>query len=187
MATAPIGRPKLYQSVGTSSPGLLKAQKSDGGNTFAAGSFTVLKGLTLVAYTAADTAVYGLSTDASHAATDEPYTAPFGENHNPVDPAGQLFMMNVTNATGQVGAGLTTIGDTDCVIGGFYSAVALSSVDTLAFGLNLVSKTLNSAGTNATNIFQIVDKFDGATYVGGDASTDYNGRVIVKVAPNGLQ
>ncbi len=181
MAQAPIGRPKLFQSPGTSTPGLSRGQKSDGGNTFGAGAFTVLKGLTLVAYTATDAAVWGLSPDSSHAATDEPYTQPFGENHNAIDPNGALFVMNLTDATGQVGVGTNTRLQ-DVTIGARYSAVYLSSVDTLALGINVPSK-----GTDASNIFQVVDKLDSATYIGYDAVDDTNGRVVVKLISTGIQ
>ncbi len=182
MATAPIGRPKLFKSVGTSSPGLTRPQKSDGGNTFVAGALVVLDGSTLKAATSSQTAIWGLTPDASHTATDEPYSAPFGENHNAIDPTGQLFVMNVTLENGTVGSGATTLNDV--VIGKFYPGALMNTGDTLSMGLASNTGVLTAS---ASNIFQVVDKLDAATYVGYDAATDYNGRVVVKVAAVGIQ
>lgn len=182
MATAPIGRPKLFKSVGTSSPGLTRPQKSDGGNTFVAGAFVALAGSTLIAATNNQTAVWGLSPDASHTSTDEPYTAPFGENHNAIDPNGQLFVMNTTIANGAVGSGASTLNDV--VIGQFYPGIMLNTADTLSMGINAAVTALTAS---ASNIFQVVDKLDAATYVGYDAATDFNGRVVVRVAAPGIQ
>src|ERR1051326_257723 len=115
---APISRPYLRQSPGTPFATTLPAL-SDGSNTFSNNQFVKISSGSLAAYVADDTAIYGLTPDASHTSTSEPYTAPYGEYHNPIALRGQTFVMNITDGSGSVGSGSTTLNDVS--IGTFYS------------------------------------------------------------------
>src|SRR5688572_19273616 len=180
MAQAPISRPRLFQSPGTPFPGMLRAVLSDSSNSFSAGQFLKVSSGALAAYVADDVAIYGLSLDDSHTSTSEPYTAPYGENHNPVGLSGAYFLMNITDASGNVGSGSTTLADV--TIGSRYSARYLASVDTAALALDA-----SDVGTATKNLFQVVAKYNDTDYPDGDAAADFNGRVIVKVIDSAIQ
>lgn len=173
MANAPIQRPRLHQTLNgwaTQTSAL-----PDGGNTFTAGQFLKVVSGTLVAYVADDvTGLAGLSQDPSHTATDEPYSAPFGESHNLIALTGQRFIMNLTDGSGTVGSGTTT--QASAVLGTLYSARYLASVDTGCLAVDL-----SDSGTATKNIFKIVALYP------LDASADFNGRVVVEIIPNAIQ
>lgn len=170
MATAaPLARPQLYQ---TANPVVFqRAAVSDGSNSFAYGQFVKLAAGALAKYVADDTIIYGLTPDASHASTDEPYQTPWGENHNPISLSGQTFLMNITDASGTVGSGSTT--QNDVGLGSRYSARYLGSVDTDCLAIDAAD-----GGTASKHIFQVVQKYP------YDAADDYNGRVMVTVIPS---
>ncbi len=181
MATAPINRPRVYNAPGTPWPGLARPFQSNGGNTFSASQFVSLTSTILAAYVADGTAIYGLVVDDSHTATSEPYASPYGLNHNCVDPRGQQFIMNITDASGNVGSGSTTLGDV--VVGTLYSARYLASVDTAALGVDA-----SDSGTATKNIFKVEDLYlKGTKYPDGDLVTDFNGRVIVSIIATAIQ
>lgn len=181
---APIARPNLFQAPGTPWPGVLKPSLGDGGNTFAALQFVKVSSGALAAYVADDTAIYGLTTDPSHTSTSEPYTAPYGENHNPVGLRGVRFLMNVTDGSGTVGSGSTTLNDV--TIGTLYSARYLATIDTSCAAVDA-----SDSGTATKNIFKVVGKFlstaTGGQYPDGDASDAFNGRVFVEIIESGIQ
>jgi hypothetical protein len=183
MATAPISRPRLFQAPGTAFPGTLRAAVTDGGNTFAEGQFVAVNTDNppeLIAYVADAIALYGLSLDGTHAASAEPYTAPYGPMHNPVGLSGAYFIMNITDGSGTVGSGSTTFASVD--VGLRYSGFYLATVDTLCLGLDA-----SDVGTATKNIFQVVAKYSDAVYPDGDAEGDFNGRVIVKIIDSAIQ
>jgi len=180
MATAPISRPRVFSAPGAA---YLKTrtQQSDGSNSFSNGQFVKISSGDLAAYVADDTGIYGLTPDNSHASTDEPYTAPWSELHSVIDPSGgTLFIMNITDGSGNVGSGSTTLADVS--IGTRYSARYLASVDTTALGVDA-----SDSGTATKNIFQVVDKYINTKYPDGDAAADFNGRVLVKVIDSAIQ
>lgn len=180
---APISRPRAFQFPGTPFPGLLRAAVTDGGNTFAEGQFVKVNTDNppeLAAYVADDTAIYGLALDGTHAASAEPYTAPYGPMHNPVGLAGAYFIMNLTDAAGAVGSSTTTFASVD--IGLLYSARYLATVDTLALAIDT-----GDVGTATKNIFRVVAKYSDAVYPDGDAEDAWNGRVIVQVLATAIQ
>jgi len=184
MATqAPISRPYLWQSPGTPFATTLPAI-TDGGNTFSNNQFVKISSSALAPYVADDTAIYGLTPDASHTSTSEPYTAPYGEFHNPIALTGQTFLMNITDGSGNVGSGSTTLNDV--TIGALYSARYLASLDT-----GCVAIDASDTGTATKNIFKVVGKFlssaTGGAFPDGDATDDFNGRVIVQVIQAGVQ
>lgn len=184
MATqAPISRPYLWQSPGTPFATTLPAI-TDGGNTFSNNQFVKVSSGALAAYVADDTAIYGLTPDASHTSTSEPYTAPYGEFHNPIALAGQTFLMNITDGSGNVGSGSTTLANVS--IGSLYSARYLATLDT-----SCVAIDASDSGSATKHIFKVVAKFQstatGGAFPNGDATDDYNGRVMVQVIPSAIQ
>lgn len=183
MATqAPIARPSVWQSTlpfVTTLPAI-----TDGGNTFENNQFVKLSSGALAAYVADDTGIYGLTTDSSHTSNSEPYTAPYQEMHNPVQLTGQTFLMNITDGSGTVGSGSTT--QANVTIGSNYSARYLGSFDTGCTAIDA-----SDSGSATKHIFKVVGKFQstlsGGAFPNGDASDDYNGRVMVQVIAAGIQ
>lgn len=184
MANAPINRPAVFQSGAFNYPKTRSAQ-TDGSNTFSFQQFVVLTSGALVKLV--DTtgthsvSVYGLTPDASHIATDEAYTQPYGEIHNVVDLSGNtLILMNITDGSGTEGIGSTT--QANVTVGtryaGRYGAVSTNTL------------MLNSAdsGTATKNMFQVVALYNTATYGNGcDAAGDFNGRAVIKVIDSAIQ
>lgn len=184
MATqAPISRPYTWQSPGKPYTTTLPAL-SDSSNSFSYSQFVKVSSGALAAYVADDTAIYGLTPDASHTATTEPYEAPYGQFHNPIALSGQTFLMNITDGSGNVGSGSTTLNDVS--IGTLYSARYLATLDT-----SCVAIDASDTGTATKHIFKVVGKFQstatGGAFPNGDATDDYNGRVMVQVIPSAIQ
>jgi hypothetical protein len=181
MATqAPLIPPTLFNAPGTPWPALKRAQLSDGSNTINANSIVKVSSGNLAAYAADDTAVYGLMTDASTTSTTEPYLSPNGEYHAPIDPRGQQFMMNITDGSGTVGSGSTTLNDV--TIGTLYSARYLGTVQTTFLAIDA-----SDTGTATKHIFKVEAKVTSPTFADGDATDDYNGRVIVSIIATAIQ
>lgn len=178
MANAPLAFPRVYKNDGT----WVKqtAAQSDGSNTFVAGQFVVLTSGALAAYAADGVALYGLSLDNSHASTDDPTVAPFGEMHNPAALRGVTFLMNITDASGTVGSGSTTQGDV--TVGALYSGRYLGSVNTSILGIDA-----SDSGTATKNIFRVVGLYNSTVDPLGDAAGDFNGRVLVQILDTAIQ
>lgn len=179
-AQAPLGFPQLFDSPGTGFPAMKRAQLSDGSNTIAAQSFVRVASGVLIAYAADDTSLYGLMTDASTTSTTEPYLSPNGEYHAPLDPRGQEFMMNITDGSGTVGSGSTTLNDV--TIGTLYSARYLAT-----FNTSILAVDASDTGTATKHIFEVVAKHQAPTFQDGDATDDFNGRVIVRILGSAIQ
>lgn len=175
---APIIYPRLWSNHGQF-PGIQREAVGDGSNTFVGQQFVRVATGALVAYAADDVNVYGLTIDGSHAATDEAYLTPFGENHNPIDPRNARFIANISDASGTVGSGSTT--HANITLGALYSGVYLSS-PTTAFAIDA-----SDSGTSTKHIFKPVAYYNTSIAPDGDASTDYNGRVIFEVIQSGCQ
>lgn len=184
MATAPIGRPALKQNTGTITPGLTRSGQSDSAtaaNVFTGQQFVRISvgnnsetaGF-LAPYIADDIAIYGLVPDKTHLTTDEPYTQPYGSTHNVIDPRGAVFLMNITDGSGTVGSGSTT--QANVSVGTLYSAHYLASVDTGCLAVDA-----SDTGTATKNIFRVVALWP------EDATTDFNGRVLVSILGTAIQ
>lgn len=164
MAQAPVAPPQLYQT--TRPQALQITAKSDGTNTFVANQFLKLGtgGFLATVVTGETTSVFGLSLDASHASTDEPYTAPFGETHNCLGLQEATFLVNTMLTGADVGTGTS-------------SALTIGSV----FGVRYFDTAgyTNIAGMDVSNttaaFFRLVDFYP------NDNTNDTNARVIVSV------
>lgn len=191
MASAPIIYPRLWTSSSAAFPCPLRNPASDGSATLVAGHFVsaslVAGVLTLAAYVADGTGIYGLMNDPSHTSTEEAYSSIYGENHNPIDPKGAVFIMNITDASGTVGSGSTT--HANVTLGSFYSGFYMSSPAT-ALGLDAsdsATAPVVTAGTATKCIFEVVGYYNTSIASDGDASTDYNGRVLVRLLDSAIQ
>lgn len=171
MAQAPLSKPRLFSSP---DPAFLQTlAQTDGTNTFQSQQFLTLASGALRQTAATDTQVYGLSLDPSHASADEPYTQPFGETHNLVQVNdGQLYLMNLAGATATSGTGGA---QSSVTVGGRYN------LSTPGSGIMANLQCINTASSSATGAFQISALYDSGTYPDGDANTDTNGRVLVRV------
>ena len=172
MANAPITKPTLFQALNPDR--CLRPSKGDASATFEAQQFVLLTSGSLATYVADDVAIYGLTEDGSKTATTEPYDSLYSQNHNVIDPTGCTFIMNITDASGTVGSGSTT--QADVTVGTRYSARYLASPYTTTLGIDAAD-----SGTATKNLFQVTG------LVAADASTDYNGRVYVKVIASAIQ
>lgn len=147
-----------------------KAVQPNGATTFQARSFVKLAAGVLVPCVSADVLCYGWSPDASHAATDQPPAALYGQNHWPFDPKDCFFVMNITDAAGHIGQANAAPQLSAAVVGTSYGLLRDAN------GYQM----LNVA--NTTNLFAKVT----ALYP-NQALTDYNGLVIVQLLPAVLQ
>jgi hypothetical protein len=183
MANAPIGFPRL---ISTRGPWVQQREAqpnytTDATKPFVAGQFVLLTSGVLVPYIdnqgTPSVALYGLSLDASTLPVNnpEPYSTPFGQNHNPVSLYnGARFIMNVTDGSGTVGSGTTT--QAAVTIGTFYQGRYLTGYPTV-LGINAAA-----SGTTTSYPFKVVGLYTTASgYSDGDASGDFNGRVIVEI------
>lgn len=143
-----------------------RQEQTNGDNTYNALSFVYLTSGALAKVATAATACYGLCPDQSHASTDSPVDAIWGQRHSCIDPNKAQFVVNVTTTGGTIGSSTTT--QSDVSIGTGYGVYVQSggSYDGYAF--------LNGADTT-NDFFRVVG------YYTADATDDYNGRVIVEV------
>lgn len=164
MAQAPVAKPYVNS---TTQPAFRQlSAKSDGTNSFVASQFLKLAGATSLAVVAADATNggYGLSLDGSHASTDEPYTMPFGEDHNVQGLKNTTFVVNTCTDSRAVGTGTSS----GLTIGSSYGITTFTTT-----GQTDV-QAVNVSNTTAA-FFTLVGFFP------GDATTDTNARVIVRV------
>lgn len=171
---APILQPAIVRQFGNMQ--VQKPVMPDGSNDFLAGSFVKISGANIAACATDDVVCYGWCPDKSHAATEYPPDAPFGENHWPFSPADNAeFEINISSGAG------TTFGEanaapqrSDVSIGSNYGIIRAAS------GPHTGKQFLASDETTAT-LFTVVG------WVEGTAATDYNARVRVKIIPTKIQ
>ncbi len=186
MATAaPIIYPTPYKSRSANNIIQTLQALGDGSNTIAKQQFVLNTSGVWVKYASAGIIVAGLLPDASHAATEEPFNTLYGENHNPIDPRSCLFLMNLTDNSGTEGSGTTTQGS---VVLGKYYATIYGATTTGALMINLTTAAVTPASIGGV-FWKVVGLYNTATTGNGngDASDDFNGRVIVEIDQIGLQ
>lgn len=185
---APIIFPQIWKpKLPNVSPGQLTARNSN--TTIVKNTFVLNTSNLWVKYAAAGIIVAGLMQDAGTtqalAATAEPFNALYGPNHNPVDPRTCTFLMNLTDNSGTEGSGTTTQGS--AVLGKYYAAI-YGATTTGALMINLTTAAVTPASVGGV-FWKVIGFYDTATTNGidGDASADFNGRVIVEIDQIGLQ
>lgn len=147
-----------------------KPVQPNGATAFPARSFVKLAAGILVPCVTADVVCYGWSPDGSHAATDQPPAALFGQNHWPFDPRDAQFVMNITDAAGNIGQANGAPQLSSAVVGTSYGLFR----DANGFQM------LNTADT--TNLFAKV-----VALYPNQALTDYNGLVLVELVAAVIQ
>lgn len=185
MAAAPIIYPTVWRPKNPNVGVNQLRSLGDGSNTIAAQQFVLNTSSAWVKYASAGIIVAGLCLDASHTATEEPFNALYGENHNPIDPRSCFFLMNLTDGSGTEGSGSTTHAD---VVLGRYCGAIYGATTTASLMINAATDVVTP--TSASGLFWKVVDFYNTALTGngeGDASTDFNGRVVVDIDPIGLQ
>lgn len=163
MAQAPVAPPVLYK---TTRPSALQiSAQSDGTNTFAALQFVKLVNGNLTNCVIGETtAVVGLALDPSHAATDEPYTQPFGEQHNVLGLQEATFIVNTATTAKGIGTGTSSA----LTIGALYGITTFADA-----GYTNV-QAMDVSNTTAT-FFRLQGFYP------NDSTADTNARVVVSV------
>lgn len=149
---------------------ITKPVQPNGATAFPQHSFVKLAAGILVPCVTDDVVCYGWCPDSSHAATDTPPTALFGVNHWPFNPKDAFFVMNITNADGDIGEAAGAPQLSAAVVGTSYGLLR----DANGIQMLDVSDTTNDFATVV------------ALYP-NQALTDYNGLVIVKLLESVLQ
>lgn len=185
---APIIFPAVWKPrVPNTSPGLLTQLNSN--TAIVKNTFVLSTSNLWVKYANAGIIVAGLMLDAgvtqANAAIAEPFNALYGPNHNPVDPRTCTFLMNTTDNSGTEGSGSTTA--SSITLGQYYAA-RYGGTTTGALMINNTTGAVTPA--SAGGVFWKVIAFYNTAYtngVDGDASADFNVRVVVEIDQIGLQ
>lgn len=165
--------PELVRTAGNMF--IQKPVAPDSTNTFKAGALLTLTAGVLVLIASDGVLCYGQVPDISHAATEMPPQAMFGETHYVFSPLEGEFEINV----GVVTAGALVIGvgaqtPANVTIGTVYGIATPTS------GIYAGVQVLDPTEITAT-LFQVVSKVDNVL------NDDYNGRVRVKIIPSKIQ
>lgn len=170
---APILVPEMVRTSGNMFQ--QKPIAPDSSNTFKAGSLVYLVAGVLTLIANDGVLIYGQTPDISHASTEIPPQSFFGENHYVFSPLEAEIEINVGALSGTalvIGASAKTPGDV--VIGTQYGIATPTTGDYA--GIQVLDPTEVTA-----LLFQVVANVDGVL------STDYNGRVRVKIIPSKIQ
>jgi hypothetical protein len=168
----PIQMPYLERQKGNLF--IQKSPLTDGGNTFPANSIVQINSGALRAVPTGGVAAYGWANSPSRSATiAPPDSLPLGladERHYPFDPEGAIFVLNITDASGNIGEanGAPTLAE--AVIGS-------------EFGIHTATNGVQFVNVDETTdtLFKVVG------WVDGQSSTDYNGKVYVQIIPSKIQ
>lgn len=186
MANAPIIFPTVWKPK-IPNCGINQLSALNSNTAIPAQSFVLNASGLWVKYASAGIIVAGLMMDAgvtqANAAIAEPFNALYGPNHNPIDPRSCYFLMNLTDGSGAEGSGSTTHAD---VVLGRYCGAIYGATTTNSLMINAASDVVTP--TSASGLFwKVVGFYNTSVAVDGDASTDFNGRVIVEIDQIGLQ
>lgn len=172
MAVAKIRMPEVVRTKGNMFQ--QRPPVSDGSNPIKAGHIVVVANGVLRTAIQSDTAVWGQTPDDAKAPTDKPPVAFFGENHYCFDLADAEIEINVTDDTGVVGAG-----------GPALSTVVIGSLACLRMGVTAGFTDIQFADIKQPPVGSTVLRIIGIPE--GQAMSDTNGRVRVKILPAALQ
>lgn len=148
-----------------------KAVQPNGATAFPEKSFVYIAAGILVPVATAGILCYGWSPDRSKASTERPPDALFGVNHWPFDPKDAIYVMNITNNTGDVGE----------VAGAPQLSAAVVGT---SYGLYRDAGT----GHQMLNVEDVTTVFAKVVALyPNQALTDYNGLVLVEILPAVIQ
>jgi hypothetical protein len=175
---APVNRPKAFQYLQGGTPSFRPTLADNNASAFKAYQFVYITGAGPTAVLNQCTAgqfpplVYGLAVEDASAtgtgAANIPPAVLYAGTSSVCDTNDTLFVVNITDGSGTIGSGTTSQGAV--TLGNSYSMIYAGSGDTN-------TQMLNAAGNNASLAFFKVEGF-----FPDDASTSYNGRVIVSLA-----
>lgn len=148
-----------------------KSVQPNGATAFQRHSFVYIAAGILVPVATAGVLCYGWSPDESHAATDRPPAALFGQNHWPFDPAHSQYVMNITDSSGHIGQANAAPQLSAAVVGTSYGIYRDGTT-----GMQMLDVA------NTTNLFAKV-----VALYPYQALTDYNGLVLVEILPAVIQ
>lgn len=149
---------------------ITKSAILDGATAFAARSFVKISAAVIVPCVTDDVLCYGWCPDKNHAATDRPPDALFGRYHWPFDPRDAQFIMNISNASGAIGQANSAPQLSAAVIGTEYELVR------------------DANGIQMLDVSATVNKFARViAWYPNQASTDYNGLVLVQLLDSVIQ
>lgn len=179
MATAPINRPKAYQYLQGATPSFRPTLACNNASAFKAFQFVYTTGNASATVLNVCTAgqnpslVYGLSVEDASAtgtgAANIPPAVLYAGQSSVCDVNDTLFVVNVTDASGTIGSGTTTL--TAVTVGSTYQLVNAGTGDTATQMLNAATST------NAlTQFFKVEGVFPDDI-----GSTAFNPRVIVSI------
>lgn len=170
---APILQPEMVRTAGNMF--YQKPIAPDSTNTFKAGTLVYLVAGVLTLVPTDGVLVYGQTPDISHAATEIPPQALFGENHYVFSPLESEIEINLGTLSGTaIVIGASAAKPADVVVGTQYG-IAVPTTGTYA-GIQFLDPTEVTA-----LLFQVVGIPDGVL------TDDQNGRVRVKIIPSKIQ
>lgn len=173
---APILLPYLSRQLGNMNT--MKGVVSDGGNTFLRQSFVYISGGNLTLVASQGVLVYGQTPNPSQLSTSYAPVTLYGQNHWCFSPLDAEFDINCGalsgGATGSLVIGSSSQPQSAAVIGTSYG-IATATTGTYA-GYQFLDTT------NTTQLLFTVVGYPART-----ATTDYNGRVIVRVITSCIQ
>lgn len=170
---APILMPELVRQWGNMN--VQKPIVGDSTNTFKARALLTITAGVLVLIATDGVLIYGQTPDKSHAATEIPPDAFFGENHYVFSPLDAEFEINVgALSSTAIVVGPSAAKPGDVVIGGQYAIATPTTGDWAGYQFLDPTDTTNK-------LFQVVGKVDGVN------DSDQNGRVRVKIVPVCIQ
>lgn len=175
---ASVGQAVIKRAEITRTLGNMFVQKgpvTDAANTLVGGDLVKIAAGALVRIATNEVLLFGQVLDKSHASTDIPPEAFFGENHYVIDPRDCILEINIGAANGaDVQTGTTGKNVTDLVLGTSYE-VYVPTTGTYT-GYPFLDPTAS-----------VVPLFIWVGRVDGQQDTDANTRVLVKPVPTTIQ
>ena len=153
---------------------LQKGPQPNGATAFTARSFVKLASGVLTPFVSADTACFGQAPGPSHDSADLPPVSLHANMHWCFDPKDAIFIVNITDASGNVGQANGAPQLSEVVIGTSYNLLRPTT------GTYTGYQMLN-VDTTAAPFFKVVGIYP------NQSLSDYNGLVLVKIVESIIQ